>query len=990
MSSLDGASLIPVGDGEQRAQYRWPLPMAAWLPCMAAAGYSPPSHETIEVWHALADEHAARAALNAVPGLEHVRFVFRSLSEGIPQGIGQQASPTHSTQLESDPATAVLALIYAVRLLKQTGRAVCVDGFVHTHAEGAATLSLAAEVVLADTSAVLRSWAYRAGVAKPGQPDAALENGDADDPVNVGLHGEAADSGRAGDPAENRMSGTLPAMPYRASAVTIGTSDSTGQIPDAAHVFARESFIDELAEHHRLDPLALRLDLLDPVESSGAVALISTLAERASWQGRQGDRSKAERRDPRTIGGVDSGVLKGRGAAFNSTATSRGPDTLDTLDTSNTSNTSNTPGASSLSSAADGSKESAGRDSAASSMSSAAYSAWIVDLNVDAVTGDVDIRRVVAGKATGRPGLNHHDVVDGIGAARIAAATSRLLGRNMQATPTFDETATGAISHDVVIRGGAVQPAVTATVTLPHKADAPEARGQTEFELDTSTAAAAIANALFDATGVRFREPPFTPERIRQSLSGATALPGSGGTGSTRSDAGLHDEPDEAPRPEARASRNARDIRRPSRRSWWGALVAGGVGGAIGLASLWPSRAPIAPIEPPLASTWSEATLARGRNLATISDCAVCHTAPGGVTNAGGLGLETPFGVIYSTNLTPDRETGIGGWSFEAFNRAMRQGISRDGKHLYPAFPYTAFSKFSEADMTALYAYLMSQPAVKSTPPETRLPFPLNQRGLMAGWNALYLKQGEYQPDPARSAEWNRGKYLVEGAGHCSACHSPRNAAGAEQGGKAYLTGGEADGWLAPALKGTSASPVPWTEGALYRYLRTGFSPEHGVAAGPMAPVVTSLAEAPDSDVRAMAHYLASLNETVPEAVSQTRALQAEEDAIVIHGLDNGKRIFATACAVCHAENSGVGNFGVRPLMQLNTSVAAATPDNLLHVILHGIDTPATEGLGYMPGFRDALDDRQIAEVSAYLRARFAPGKPPWKNLEQASAKIRN
>ncbi|KGM30007.1 c-type cytochrome, partial [Inquilinus limosus] len=181
---------------------------------------------------------------------------------------------------------------------------------------------------------------------------------------------------------------------------------------------------------------------------------------------------------------------------------------------------------------------------------------------------------------------------------------------------------------------------------------------------------------------------------------------------------------------------------------------------------------------PPDPSAYSAETIERGRQLAALGDCAVCHTGPDGVVNAGGHAMVTPFGTVISTNITPDPETGIGAWSYTAFERAMRQGISRDGHHLYPAFPYPHFTRIADADMQALYAYLMAQPAVRSTPPKTALPFPLNLRPLMAGWNALFLRQGELRPEPAQSAEWNRGRYLVEGLGHCSACHSPRNAAG--------------------------------------------------------------------------------------------------------------------------------------------------------------------------------------------------------------------
>jgi nicotinate dehydrogenase subunit B len=666
--------------------------------------------------------------------------------------------------------------------------------------------------------------------------------------------------------------------------------DSAALIPGAAHAFARESFIDELSRGNSRDPVSFRLDHLDPVEDDGARELIGTVAQRAAWNG------KTRR--------VDSDVTHGRGFAF------------DKHNGDNGDNGGNV---------------------------SPAYSAWIVDLDVNRLTGDVAIKRVVAGRASGRRRIGD---IRGVPARQIAAAASRALGLQLTARPSHDETP-GAqpVSHELA-------PAPAAGTEV-----AAQTAGSDRVEIDTSPAAAAIANALYDATGVRFRSPPFTPERVRAALNGTKG--------------------------------SISGAPRRAKRSLWTALAAGGVGSLIGLAcSLWPLRAPIEPIARPAASTWSDATIARGRQVAEFGDCAVCHTAPGGAVNAGGLGLETPFGMVYTTNLTPDPKTGIGNWSFAAFDRAMRQGISRDGHHLYPAFPYTAFTKMSEADMTALYAYLMSQPAVESTPPPTRLPFPLNQRGLVAGWNALYLKQGEFRPDPSRSAQWNRGAYLVDGAGHCSACHSPRNGFGAEKGGRWYLTGGSAEGWVAPSLVGNSKAPVRWTEQALFDYLKTGFSHEHGVAAGPMAPVVASLSTLPEADVRAMAHYVASLSPQPAPSVAAHHA-STRPDAATLQGLDSGRRIFEGACAVCHAATGGVGNFGVRPLLALNTSVSEATPDNLLKVIQNGIDAPATDVLGYMPSFKDSFDDRQIADLVSYIRSNFAPNEAPWKDLEQASARIR-
>lgn len=190
----------------------------------------------------------------------------------------------------------------------------------------------------------------------------------------------------------------------------------------------------------------------------------------------------------------------------------------------------------------------------------------------------------------------------------------------------------------------------------------------------------------------------------------------------------------------------------------------------------------------------------------------------------------------------------------------MRHGISRDGRHLYPAFPYTAFAKTSDADLRDLYAYLMSQKPVRNAVPKTALKFPYNMRFSMAGWNMLFHDPAPFTPDPAQSEQWNRGAYLAEGLGHCSACHTPRNALGAERWKSAYLAGGEAERWSAPALSTLSQSPLPWSEDDLYAYLRTGFSPAHGPAGGPMAPVVHSMAVLPDADVRAIAHYIASFD----------------------------------------------------------------------------------------------------------------------------------
>ncbi|MGV8379743.1 c-type cytochrome, partial [Pseudomonas aeruginosa] len=326
-----------------------------------------------------------------------------------------------------------------------------------------------------------------------------------------------------------------------------------------------------------------------------------------------------------------------------------------------------------------------------------------------------------------------------------------------------------------------------------------------------------------------------------------------------------------------------------------------------------------------------------------------------------------------------------------AFERAMRHGVARDGSYLYPAFPYTAFTRTRDEDLKALYAYLMSQPAVHSETPANQLPFPFDQRQLMAGWNLLFLEPGAYRDEPTRNQQWNRGAYLAEGLGHCSACHSPRNALGAEKSGNAHFAGGEAEGWTAPALNASSPAPIAWSEEALYAYLRHGYSAYHGVASGPMAPVVgEGLAKQSDEDLRALAHYLASYAAAPAGETDQQQAQRLERQGYgrVQPPSGSGARLFAGACLACHHDGDGPRFFGVRPSLALNSNVHADSPDNLLRIILDGIHSPATGDLGYMPGFRHSLDDRQVAALANYLRERFA-GKPAWPDLAAKAASLR-
>ncbi len=595
----------------------------------------------------------------------------------------------------------------------------------------------------------------------------------------------------------------------------------------------------------------------------------------------------------------------------------------------------------------------------------AAWSAWIADVAVNKSTGDVSVTRVVAGQDSGlmiNPDGVRHQIH-----GNVIQSTSRALMEEV----SFDRAA-------VASREWGAYPIITFpdipkidVLMLPRQDQPPLGVGESA----SVPSAAAIANAIFDATGVRFREPPFTPERILAGL---------------RSD---------APAPQAllpatsfKPQERIPDTPSPffKRRSTL-AGIAAVCTAAVGIAAAVLPWRSIAPIARPDVSTYSAATIARGQQLAALGNCAGCHTDINGIANAGGRALETPFGIIYSTNITPDVETGIGTWSYPAFERSMREGIHRDGRHLYPAFPYNHFAKTTDADLQAIYAYLMAQVPVHAVNRETTLAFPFNFRPLLAGWNALFHEPIPFKADPAKSDDWNRGAYLVESLGHCGACHTPRNALGAERTAKTYLAGGVAEGWEAPPLTSLSHAPIPWSEDELFAYLRTGISRLHGVATGPMAPIVRELAAVPDSDIRAMAVYLASFNETtITPAAQETLATRLETITSVkaVSASALGARIYDGACAVCH-QIGGPVLFGSKPSLALNSNLHSNLPDNLIQVILHGIEQPVSSDLGYMPAFKNSLNDEQVSELVSYLRQQFAPDKAPWTDVAAAVGRVR-
>lgn len=383
-------------------------------------------------------------------------------------------------------------------------------------------------------------------------------------------------------------------------------------------------------------------------------------------------------------------------------------------------------------------------------------------------------------------------------------------------------------------------------------------------------------------------------------------------------------------------------------------------------------------------------SIERGRVLAAAGYCATCHTAEGGQPWAGNYPMETGFGTLYSTNITPDPESGIGLWSKEAFRRAMHDGVDREGKHLFPAFPYNHFTLMSDQDIDDIYAYIMSEvPAIESTQKENELPFPLNQRLLQAGWKMLFVDFGQYEPLADKSEEWNRGAYLVEGVAHCGACHTPRNAVGAEIESAQY-EGAAIDRWIAPALTDNNEAAISWTASDFSEYLKTGGTRDHGIAAGPMGPVVhAGLRELSDSDLNAIGVYLGDQvgapadDGATNDIIAASLAAGKPEKTYRQH---DGERLYVTACASCHYNSEQI-ELG-RPDLGVNSATRLDDPDNLIHVILDGVGNE--EGLAgiVMPGYRDALDDQEVAAIAAYLR-QSRTDKDAWPDLSNTVATIR-
>ncbi len=375
-----------------------------------------------------------------------------------------------------------------------------------------------------------------------------------------------------------------------------------------------------------------------------------------------------------------------------------------------------------------------------------------------------------------------------------------------------------------------------------------------------------------------------------------------------------------------------------------------------------------------------DATASPGKRLAVAADCVACHTAPGGQPFAGGYPLSSPMGVIYSTNITPSKSAGIGGYTAEQFARAVRDGVTPDGTHLYPAMPYTSYAKMTDTDVADLYQYFMHEVQPVDAPTQkTNLDFPFNIRASMLGWNALFHSQKRFTPDPGKSAEVNRGDYLVNALAHCDTCHTPRNVLMAADNSKP-LAGGALGGWYAPNITSDKTSGIgAWSSAELVAYLRTGHVEGKAQAAGPMAEAVEhSLQHLDDVDLKAIAAYLL---QTQPINTGETKPRhafgQASSDELTLRGgkpEDNpGWHIFSGTCGNCHQPNGQ----GTREYPSLFHNTATSRSDNLIAAIVYGVhrevDGVAIDMPAFGPDalFTDRLNDQQIADVSNYVLSRY-------------------
>jgi mono/diheme cytochrome c family protein len=403
-------------------------------------------------------------------------------------------------------------------------------------------------------------------------------------------------------------------------------------------------------------------------------------------------------------------------------------------------------------------------------------------------------------------------------------------------------------------------------------------------------------------------------------------------------------------------------------------LLLAGVLGALGLSACSKKEGSAAP---ELTGAAKQEQITRGQYLAAAGDCYACHTVRGSPAYAGGLEMPTPFGKLYTPNITPDPEFGIGKWSADDFWKTMHDGKSKDGSFLYPAMPFTNYTKVTREDSDAIYAYMMSVKPVNVKSKPHAMGFPYNQRELLAGWRTLYFKEGIYKDDPNKSKEWNRGAYLVEGLGHCDACHSSRNMLGAVSGDD--VSGGliPLQNWYAPSLaSGRESGLGDWEIKDIVDLLRTGVA-RRGAVFGPMAAVVQhSLQEMSMVDLTAMATYLKAQNE---KKEREPMLHSGPSEALTAAMLKTGAQVYKDNCESCHqADGTGVPH--IYPPLDNNQALTMRNPVNAIRIVLNGGFPPSTEGNPRpygMPPFYQDLTDEQVAAVVTYLRQSWGNSAPP-------------
>ena len=376
------------------------------------------------------------------------------------------------------------------------------------------------------------------------------------------------------------------------------------------------------------------------------------------------------------------------------------------------------------------------------------------------------------------------------------------------------------------------------------------------------------------------------------------------------------------------------------------------------------------------------ALIARGRYLALAGDCTACHTIDPAKQMAGGEAVPTPFGAIYTANITPDRATGIGSWSDDDFLSAMQRGVGKHGEHLYPAFPYASFTLLSREDTLAIKAYLFSLPPIQNVIPTNHLSFPFNQRWILWGWKLFNLHDARFQPDLTKSADWNRGAYLVDALEHCGTCHTPRNLTmGLEQGQK--LGGGAAGAWSAYNITPDKVGGIGgWSDEDVQSYLSTGIAPGKARAAGPMAEAVEhSLSQLNQDDIRAIVTYVREQKPvsegraheprfTFGKPASYEAGLRGASGLTDSRTSASGEELFSANCASCHGARGTGSTDGYFPSLLHNTAVGAPAANNLVMVILNGVHRRTPHGNAFMPGF-SGLGDDEVVSLANYVETQF-------------------